>query len=62
MRKQKVQEYTEKFANPYVAASNGYIDAVINPLETRKILLQTLRLSKQKKESRPLKKHGVPPF
>jgi methylmalonyl-CoA decarboxylase subunit alpha len=62
MRKQKVQEYTEKFANPYVAASNGYIDAVIDPMETRKILLQTLNLSKHKKESRPLKKHGVPPF
>ncbi len=62
MRRQKVAEYTEKFANPYVAASNGYIDAVINPQETRKFLIQTLQLSKQKKESRPLKKHGIPPF
>ncbi len=62
MRKQKVLEYTEKFANPYVAASNGYIDAVINPEDTRKILIQTFQLSKHKKESRPQKKHGVPPF
>jgi len=62
MRKQKVAEYTEKFANPYVAAANGYIDAVINPNETRKILIQTLQLSKQKKEPRPLRKHGIPPF
>ncbi|MBA4407038.1 methylmalonyl-CoA carboxyltransferase, partial [bacterium] len=62
MRKQKVAEYTEKFANPYVAAANGYIDAVINPEDTRKILIQTLQLSKQKKELRPFKKHGIPPF
>lgn len=62
VRKQKVQEYTEKFANPYVAAANGYIDAVINPTETRNTLTQTLKLAKDKKETRPYKKHGVPPF
>jgi len=62
MRKQKVQEYTDKFANPYVAAANGYIDAVINPAETRKILIHTLNLSGGKKEFKPVKKHGIPPF
>lgn len=62
MRKQKVLEYTEKFANPYVAAANGYIDSVINPQETRKILIHTLSLSGLKKEARPTKKHGIPPF
>lgn len=62
MRQQKVKEYTEKFANPYVAAANGYIDAVINPEETRKLLIHTLNLSAAKKESRPAKKHGIPPF
>lgn len=62
VRKQKVQEYTEKFANPYVAAANGYIDAVINPNETRSTIAQTLKLSTNKKETRPYKKHGVPPF
>jgi acetyl-CoA carboxylase carboxyltransferase component len=62
MRKEKVKEYTEKFANPYVAAANGYIDAVIHPEQTRNTLIQTLKLSANKKEIRPLKKHGVPPF
>jgi acetyl-CoA carboxylase carboxyltransferase component len=62
VRKEKVKEYTEKFANPYVAAANGYIDAVIHPEQTRNTLIQTLKLSANKKEIRPLKKHGVPPF
>ncbi|MFN8208157.1 MAG: acyl-CoA carboxylase subunit beta [Bacteroidales bacterium] len=62
MRKQKVEEYKEKFANPYVAASKGYIDSVIEPAETRKILLHAIDISKQKGISIPAKKHGVPPF
>ncbi len=62
MRKQKVHEYTEKFANPYVAAANGYIDSVINPDETRKILIHTFNLSVNKTEVRPVRKHGIPPF
>lgn len=62
MRQQKVKEYTDKFANPYVAAANGYIDAVINPEETRKLLIHTIHLSGQKKEVRPARKHGIPPF
>ncbi|NDP21659.1 MAG: acyl-CoA carboxylase subunit beta [Paludibacter sp.] len=62
MRQQKVQEYIEKFANPYVAASKGYIDAVIEPLETRDMLLHALEVSKNKDDYRPAKKHGVPPF
>jgi acetyl-CoA carboxylase carboxyltransferase component len=62
MRQQKVQEYIEKFANPYVAASKGYIDAVIEPSETRGLLLHALELSQNKDDYRPAKKHGVPPF
>ena len=62
MRQQKVQEYIEKFANPYVAASKGYIDAVIEPSETRGLLLHALELSQNKDDYRPSKKHGVPPF
>jgi acetyl-CoA carboxylase carboxyltransferase component len=62
LRKEKVKEYTEKFANPYVAAANGFIDAVIHPGQTRNTLIQTLKLSANKKEIRPFKKHGVPPF
>ena len=62
MRQQKVQEYIEKFANPYVAASKGYIDAVIEPMETRGMLLHALEVSKNKDDYRPAKKHGIPPF
>ena len=62
MRKLKVQEYIDKFANPYVAAGKGFIDAVIEPSETRKALIHALSLSKGKDEFRPVKKHGVPPF
>lgn len=62
MRQQKVQEYIEKFANPYVAASKGYIDAVIEPAETRELLLHALEVSKNKDDHRPKKKHGIPPF
>ena len=62
MRQQKVQEYIEKFANPFVAASKGYIDAVIEPLETRDMLLHALEVSKNKDDFRPAKKHGIPPF
>jgi methylmalonyl-CoA decarboxylase subunit alpha len=61
-RKLKVKEYSEKFANPYVAAKNGHIDAVINPSETRSYLIHALHTLVGKTEIRPLKKHGVPPF
>lgn len=62
MREIKVKEYTAKFANPFVAASKGYIDAVIEPAETRDLLIHTLAVSKQKEDYRPAKKHGIPPF
>jgi len=62
MRKQKVEEYKEKFANPYVAAAYGYIDAVIEPEETRKMLIHALEISKGKEINMPKKKHGIPPF
>ncbi len=62
MRQIKVKEYTDKFANPFVAASKGYIDAVIEPSETRELLIHTLAISKEKEDYRPAKKHGIPPF
>lgn len=62
MRQEKVKEYIEKFANPYVAASKGFIDSVIEPKETRSLLLHALQLSELKAETRPAKKHGIPPF
>ncbi len=62
MRESKVQEYIDKFANPFVAASKGYIDGVIEPEETRAILVHALSVSKDKDDYRPAKKHGIPPF
>ncbi|HUX96725.1 MAG TPA: acyl-CoA carboxylase subunit beta [Bacteroidales bacterium] len=62
MRKQKVEEYKLKFANPYVAASRGYVDAVIEPFETRRFLLHSIDISVDKDVPMPAKKHGLPPF
>lgn len=62
MRKLKVKEYKEKFANPYVAAAKGYIDTVIEPNETRNVLLHAIEVSKDKTVYTPNKKHGIPPF
>ncbi len=62
MRKIKVAEYKEKFANPYVAAAKGYVDSVIAPEETRKLLIHAIDVAKDKAVSGPRKKHGVPPF
>lgn len=62
MRKLKVEEYIQKFANPYKAASAGYVDAVIAPTDIRDYVAHSLMISMDKKEVRPSKKHGIPPF
>jgi Acetyl-CoA carboxylase, carboxyltransferase component (subunits alpha and beta) len=62
MRKLKIQEYKDKFANPFVAASKGYIDEVIEPAETRALLIHSLEVSENKVEKRSYRKHGIPPF
>jgi acetyl-CoA carboxylase carboxyltransferase component len=62
MRKQKIEEYKEKFANPFVAAAQGYIDEVIEPSETRSMLIHALNVSANKTVQMPIKKHGIPPF
>jgi acetyl-CoA carboxylase carboxyltransferase component len=62
MRQEKVKEYTDKFANPYVAASKGFVDDIIEPAKTREVLIHSLKLTKLKEEYRPAKKHGLPPF
>ncbi len=57
-------EYREKFANPYVAASRGYIDTVIEPSETRPMLIKALEFFYTKRDVRAVrvpKKHGIPP-
>lgn len=61
-RKLKVKEYTDKFANPYIAAANGHIDAVISPQETREFIVHALSISSEKIDNLPSKKHGIPPF
>jgi acetyl-CoA carboxylase carboxyltransferase component len=57
-----VAEYREKFANPYVAASRGYIDDVIEPRETRQRLINGLEMLANKRDSNPSKKHGCIPL
>jgi propionyl-CoA carboxylase beta chain len=59
---EKEKEYREKFANPYLAASRGYIDAVIEPDETRPRLIRSLRTLENKVDSNPKKKHGNIPL
>jgi acetyl-CoA carboxylase carboxyltransferase component len=61
-RKKLIEEYRQKFANPYVAAAYGYVDAVIEPAETRDFLAHSLTLAVSKNELSPKKKHGIPPF
>lgn len=61
-RAQKIKEYREKFANPYVAASMGMVDDVIDPRETRIKIIQSLEMLRNKKETRPNKKHGNIPL
>ena len=61
-RKQKVAEYREKFANPYVAASKGYIDSVIEPSETRLLLKHSIEVFGNITVLSPAKIHGIPPF
>lgn len=61
-RKRIVGEFTEKFANPYVAAERGYIDEVIEPSQTRPKLIRALSLLKNKVDTNPRKKHGNIPL
>jgi acetyl-CoA carboxylase carboxyltransferase component len=61
-RARLVAEYREKFANPYIAASRGYIDAVIEPHETRPRLINALEMLQNKRDSNPPKKHGNIPL
>lgn len=62
MREQCKKEYEDRFLNPYVAASRGYVNEVIKPEETRKCLLKALKGLKNKKVEAPGKKHGNIPL
>ncbi|MBL8008103.1 MAG: acyl-CoA carboxylase subunit beta [Ignavibacteria bacterium] len=60
--KDKVDEFTEKFANPYLAAERGFIDDIIEPKETRKKLIYYFRILENKVDINPKKKHGNIPL
>ncbi len=62
LRKDKIAEFRERFANPYVAAERGYIDAIIEPAHTRAKLISSLRALESKRDSNPKKKHGNIPL
>ena len=62
LRKEKIAEFRERFANPYVAAERGYIDGVIEPAQTRAKIITSLRALETKRDSNPKKKHGNIPL
>jgi len=61
-RATKIEEFRERFANPYVAAERGYLDAVIRPRDTRRKLIQALEMLENKRATNPPKKHGNIPL
>jgi acetyl-CoA carboxylase carboxyltransferase component len=61
-RSELLEDYRDKFANPYVAASRGYIDDVIEPHETRPRVISALEMLQNKRDTNPPKKHGNIPL
>ncbi|MDD3074092.1 MAG: carboxyl transferase domain-containing protein, partial [Eubacteriales bacterium] len=61
-RQELVQEYRDNFANPFIAASRGYVDEVIEPRDTRAYLINSLSMLAGKREKKPAKKHGNIPL
>jgi propionyl-CoA carboxylase beta chain len=61
-RTELIADYVERFSNPYIAAERGYIDAVIQPADTRRKLLQSLEMLRSKRETIPQRKHGNIPL
>jgi propionyl-CoA carboxylase beta subunit len=62
LRQEKIAEFRARFANPYVAAERGYLDAVIEPRDTRRRLITALAALENKRDSNPPKKHGNIPL
>jgi len=62
LRRQKVAEFREKFANPYVAADRGFVDEVIEPRQTRKKIVAGLEMARSKRDKNPPRKHGNIPL
>jgi propionyl-CoA carboxylase beta chain len=61
-RREKIEEYQDKFASPYVAAERGFIDEVIEPKDTRRKLIRALKLLENKRDTNPPRKHGNIPL
>jgi propionyl-CoA carboxylase beta chain len=61
-RKEKIEEFNDRFASPFVAAEHGFIDDVIEPHETRPKLIRALRMLENKVATSPKKKHGNIPL
>ncbi len=61
-KQEKTEEFRARFANPYVAAERGFVDAVIRPTETRQRLVSALSMARNKRDSNPPKKHGNIPL
>jgi len=62
LRQEKIAEFRDRFANPFVAAERGYIDAVIEPADTRARVITALRALENKRDTNPRKKHGNIPL
>ena len=62
LRQEKITEFRDRFANPFVAAERGYIDAIIEPAETRERIIVSLRALENKRDVNPRKKHGNIPL
>jgi propionyl-CoA carboxylase beta chain len=62
LRQEKIEEFRDRFANPFVAAEKGYIDAIIEPSETRRHIITALRALENKRDTNPRKKHGNIPL
>ena len=62
VRAEKIEEFRERFANPFVAAERGYVDDVIEPRETRPRVIRALRMLETKVDTMPRKKHGNIPL
>jgi propionyl-CoA carboxylase beta chain len=62
LRQEKIAEFRDRFANPFVAAERGYIDAVIEPADTRTRVITALRALENKRDTNPKKKHGNIPL
>ena len=61
-RRARVEEFRDKFANPYIAAERGFVDAVIAPRATRPRLVRALRALRHKQDTNPPRKHGNIPL